>query len=355
MSTTITTTIPKPKRNNKPHAATRRRPQPYSSNAGTPTAAKKRRRKRRNNNQSSSSTGQLSMYKAYIKTLADPWQVPPVRIGFGTMVPTNLMTAYYRATTTAFTDGSIGVFMLPSIANMVNINNSGLAAASWVSSNAQNITAIQNGSYSARVVSGGIRLIPQVAATAAPGVSYAGSISQATPNGMVAGTLNTYINSPLLKMGFAASGASAVILPVDPTSFEFISAVITGYGSTTNTNTSCPIIIFTGLPASSNVLVEVFLNIETVQNQNDAASNVTNVGQDTTGEPTLADYFPSLDNLWSSAKRNLPEPMSVATGFARAAHVINGGIRLHNTIRSARNNYYNAPSGAPRVTIEEVS
>jgi hypothetical protein len=355
MSTTITTTIPKLTRSKRQHAASKRRAQPYSTNSQPATRAKKNRRKRRGNNSARSSNSMKSaMYSGYISTLADPWRVGGVRIGFGTMVSTNLYTAYLRTILTTSSDGSLSVVISPQIINMLYYCNSGITSTTWAGVNATNYTYIQNAAYEGRIVSGGIRCVPQIPATSAPGVAYAGTFPAFTPTNLIANSCTTLISAPIMKMGFGAPGASAVILPVDPSSFQFLVATISGYANGTNFATSSGVVCFTGLGNATNVMVELALNIECIQNAQDAGSFST-PGDDTINQPTLADSFPSLDSLWSSARRNLPESTSIAEGFARAAHVVHGGIKLYNTVKNARSNMYNAPSGAGRVTIEEIS
>jgi len=63
----------------------------------------------------------------YCKSLADPFEFSGPRLGWGCMVPTNVVQAYVRGSTTANADGSVSLMMLPNPSTIVQVANGGLA------------------------------------------------------------------------------------------------------------------------------------------------------------------------------------------------------------------------------------
>jgi hypothetical protein len=269
---------------------------------------------------STSGPEQRNELSCYVNTLADPWQHGPCRIGFGTLVPTQLATAFLRTTLVSNADGTLAVAIIPQLVNMLFYNASGLAGISWSSANASNATAIQASMTEGRVVSGGIRAFPQIPGTSAPGVIYAMMAPSVNTNFLGTTSPTSLLASPQCKLGYAAAGGSAVILPIDPVSFQFNVGAISGFAGNANLPTSVAILVMTGLPASSNVLIEASLNIEGIMSTASTGA-ITTPGQDVAEYKTLADYFPSLDRLWSTVKRMVPEPATVNAGFATAARI----------------------------------
>lgn len=297
----------------------------------------------------------VTALNCYVNTVRDPWLHGPCRIGFGTMVPTQLVTGYVRQTVSANADGSLAIFMVPGVLNTITYDNGGAAVAAWTSASCTNSSAIQALASEFRIVSGGIRAIPQVPGTAAPGLAYVGSLPAATSIGMVANSPNTLIANPLLRMGYAASGASAVLLPVDPRSFEFGAEPGGGYATTQSYPVSTPVIVFTGLPASATVLIEGVINLEAIQSSSSISGALQNLGRSDEDQPTLADHFSSRDQLWNAARRMIPSAATVAEGFSHIASATVNAARAYSAYRSIRGQMFNAPAGANRLVIEEVA
>jgi hypothetical protein len=309
----------------------------------------------RNSSSSMSTNGQRDQLSCYLNTIADPWQHGPCRIGFGTLVPTQLATCFLRTTLVSNADGSIAIALIPNIVNMLFYNVSGLAGVAWASVNGTNNAAIASTMTEGRIVSGGLRAFPQVPGTAAPGVIYSMTVPSTNTNFLGTTSPAGLLSSPQCKIGYAAAGGSAIILPVDPVSFQFNVGTIAGFAGNANLPTSVAILIMTGLPASSNVLVEASLNIEGVMSTSSTGS-ITTPGQDAGEQRTLADYFPSLDSLWSTVKRLVPEPATVNSGFASAARIARNYqefSRVHSQ-RNQRRNLFPTLSGSNRITVEEV-
>jgi len=316
-------------------------------------AKKPRRQRRRNNRRRAGSSAMTTDFNCYVNTLRDPFIHGPCRIGFGTMVPTNLYTAYIRLLLTCNGDGSCGVALAPDLTNMLYTQNAGIAVATWAHYPATNLAAIAAGISEGRVVSGGIRAIPQVPATSPPGIVYAGAFPALYPNAVTTVTPTTFIASEALHVGFGATGASAITLPVDPGSFVFNSNTIFGFAATTTYPTSTPVIIFTGLPASSTLLIEAVLNLEGIVGQANIGA-ITNPGV-SADQSTLADHFPSLDNLWASAKHYIPTAATVNSGFSEASTLASNVVRGATALHRARRAFFPTPQTLMnRVTVEEM-
>jgi len=319
----------------------------------TPRPKRRNRRQQRN-----PFTAMNPLMKGYADTLRDPFSYPGVRIGFGTMVPTMLGTLYNRFTVPCAADGTIAFFLQPSAANGVWVNGVGGVTTVFTAFGWQNSTAIQALGTEARVISGGLRIIPQVAATAAPGIAYAGLFPSATTNTFNTLPMNYWIGAPNATMGFANTGVSATIRPVDPTSFAFLGSNMTGLSPTTYSPSSTVAVYMSGLPAGTICVVEAVMNLEIIQS---AANNATVVGydQNTNDQPTLADAFPSLDAVWSTVKQHLPSALNINSGFATAANTIGHVARAASAARYLRSSYFanqgdRSLSRTNRVMIEEL-
>jgi len=155
--TTVTTrTNPTNPRSKQPKSRRRRAPRPT-----VVTKTKTRSARTRNRGRGNSPT--VTAMQCYLRTLSDPWSYGPCRIGFGTMVPTSLATAYLRRVFAANSaDGTFSVALTPSIVSMLYYNDSGLTSTSWGYANATNVGPLQQLASEYRVVSGGLRVIPQV-------------------------------------------------------------------------------------------------------------------------------------------------------------------------------------------------
>lgn len=308
----------------------------------------------RNRGSSRGPTTQIttSALKCYLNTLSDPWQYGPCRIGFGTMVPTQLGTVYARLVAASNADGTIGVACFPSVGNGLYINTAGSGVATWSNTTFFNAAAIQALAAEYRVVSCGLRLLPMVPGTAAPGIGYSGSVPSLSVNNITSTAINGFIGNPLFHIGYAAPGASAISLPVDPASFQFTNAVQAGYGAAASCASTVPVIMLTGLPGATNVLIEAVLNVEGISGY--ASTGALNTPGQANDQPTLADYFPSLDAMWSAAKSSLPSATAISDGMNSAARIAVGAGQLLHTARQIRGNYFPRLTPSNRLTIEEV-
>jgi hypothetical protein len=162
----------------------------------------------------------------YLQTLNDPFEYPGCRLGFGTLAATQLATGYLRFSSTCNGDGSWAGVFWPSTGSEGNpglyINQNGAASTSaWTAiGELSNSAAINSAVAAGRVISAGMRVIPQVAATVAPGLGFAGAIQDFSTNLVnttSTGTLtvNGVTNMPNMVMGHGNCGALAVSRPLD--------------------------------------------------------------------------------------------------------------------------------------------
>jgi len=312
----------------------------------------KKKKKNKNKSRNSRLTG-AGPAVPYIATLNDPFQYGAIKVGFGCMVPSTCVTAYYRGSLTAHADGSFAIFQTPtvgSVANTFAYNSSGLSVATWTPLAYTNLAVITAMAQEARVISGGIRAFPLTAATDRTGICYTGAVPSASFNQLAAITPTTLTSSAVLEFGAATQGATALIRPVDMESYSFLNQTITG-GVNTVFSSSSPIILFTGLPASCPIIVEVCLNLEIISSSSSATS-LTHVGEG--GQIPLNDdltsVFPSLDNLWNTTKAYLNSAGNLTTQLS-ATKIGDQTIQQHamNFAVKGALHYFNAHRAGTRT------
>lgn len=289
----------------------------------------------------------------YINTLNDPFEYGGIRLGFGCLVPSELYSLHFRQTFTAASDGSFVALVLPSMGatqNNILINVSGLSGTTWLGYGYANTAVTRISVDLCRIVSCGIRVIPQVPMTAAPGVIYAGAIPATSYNAVITSSPSPLATSPFLQMGFGAAGGSAVCHPVDPASFEFTLTSRDGYVGNSDTLSSTPIIVGTGFPASASFTVEAVCNIESIRtiNQYTSSKSSPGVAEDYQG-PTVADETPSVERMWNLVKPFLKFSGSVDQARSTLSAMANAAHKIYHTGRAmqgkGRGEYYNTPRG----------
>lgn len=268
----------------------------------------------------------------YAKTIIDPWEFGPMRVGFGTLSTTSLGVAYWRGTIAVnATDGSFGLMLLPDCENMVQICTAGGGTATWTSQPASNQAVLAGQMQAARVVSGGLRVMPLQASTVAPGVLYAGALPGSTKsqvNAMIITNINNLASS---EVGIAGRGARVVTLPEDPNSYALSYNVLNGYASTTVVGSTIPYICGTGYAGGTNILVEAVLNLEGSPNVGNlsAYAGVNPDDIDTSGP----EAFTNLETLAGFVKKAVGSDvvMDAVEGLATLSHPI-----LGQSVRVAR-------------------
>lgn len=287
------------------------------------------------------------------------------------MVPTELYTCYTRGSFTLNADGTGSCCLLPVVGS-----NGGTSApfwynngtfnsnTGWAGASFSNASVVAAALYAGRVVSAGVRVLPQVAATSVPGTIYAGSVNILSQAVLVTNSTNGITSWPQLKMGYGALGATAVSRPKDPDSFVFDPIVIFGNSSQT-TFVSTPVIAFTGFPASTSVQYEIVLNVEGIMSGVSVSAALEGGGSGQDAESTPSDFFPSVEQMWKNIRSYVTDAGTV-DNMARVASTIPNGIgalanayrtgrHIYDTImhNSARENYFALPA-VNRVIVEEV-
>lgn len=279
------------------------------------TKAPKRRRRNRRSQARGSLAGSWGLQPTvdYFKSLVDPFECSPPKLGWGCMVPTTVSQMYTRSSFVTNADGSGGIMVMPCSNGGILVNNAGLAVATWVASSFSNAAAIQASFGEGRVASVGVRCTPNIALTAIPGMIYSGALTATTAaniNTLTIGDLQQQVTS---HQSVSTNGATATGRPVDPDSFTFQIAVTgaSGWGSATflqNTLPfSIPYIAFVGLPASSTVYFEVCINFEGTPVVGHLASTVIPAADDAS-EAKLSDNWQSPEKMYNRMKPYLPHP-----------------------------------------------
>jgi len=284
---------------------------------------KNKKKQQRQNSPSSREPWLAGIGGDYLRTLNDPFTYGPIRLGYDTMVPTELASLYYRGVIQAnSTDGSLCIVALPFVAvisgSPVMYNSSGVVSTTWLTADFVNRATVQNMISKFRVVSVGLRALPLVASTAVPGLAYSGSIPSSSWNQVAATTPTFFSNLPETQWADGRLGVSVVGRPVDNDSFTFIAgSQSTGVYS----NFSVPYVSFLGLPLGASVAFEVVLNVEGIRDlsdQNLGSLRGEDAGNETTG-PTLCDVFPTKEGAWRKVKSYLDNPSSFTSDVSKAS------------------------------------
>lgn len=289
--------------------------------------------KKKSNNRQSKSPRYNPLKDCYVRLLNDPFNNPPCRLGFGTMVPTITGTLVNRTTLSAASDGSLAVYVAPFLAQSpITINTSGSAGTTWSSLAYNNIGQYPSTVITeARIICIGLKVTPLVASTAAPGSCFVGQL--AGQNQTFIDTLSTSSVSTFSSMRSLLTINNSVLVvsrPVDNSAYEF--SVLTYTGSSTATFPhSAPTIALQGYPASASVLLEVTTHFEYIPMQTTTTerSFITDISPD---QEKVSDFFPSLERLWDYTSSKL-NPAAVLDVTTSALNLL--------TARSINRNIYN--------------
>jgi len=241
----------------------------------------------------------------FIKSLVNPFSNNGVKLGWGCLVPSTLVSAVVRTSATSNADGSIAFVLSPQAPNPLYLNNSGAASTTWTTIAMSNQNGINNSCAEGRVISFGVRVFPSIPMTSAPGACYTGASLIPTLNVLTSLSPNVIAALPTSHVSIGYGGGSSTGRPADPDSYSFFSSPIVGYAGTTTLTHSLPYIVFLGLPASSVVYIEAVVNLE-------ATTAVTSVSLLPDTAPmesdTLCAHYPSLEYFWSKISAYLPAP-----------------------------------------------
>jgi hypothetical protein len=258
---------------------------------------KKHKRKRK-----SIRSGLSQGLSTYMKCVVDPFENPPIRLGFDTFVPTSLHTAYQRTSvTTNATDGSFDIVMTPNLVNFLLVNIGGAGSAPfWINTQSANYAAINSQIDYSRVVGMALKIFPQIPLTSAPGIISSGVTPRMSTNDMVnffAPSTSNRQNLPYNEFFMGRTGNTEANMvswrPTDVSEFIFHDmtqpqiniASGTVIQNTTGTGTanlnagnfdsggSFIHISGTGLPAGTVLFVEAVCHIECTDSQNSIAAD----------------------------------------------------------------------------------
>lgn len=319
---------------------------------------KRRRRKQRQVHVRRPLGGDL--LQAYFDCLVDPFNNPPVRLGYGTMVPTQLHTAYLRTSINTSPSGNVTLICLPNPNNLVLATFANGMTELPLGGSANKFTAANAGLLNTmydqvRTVAMGLRVYPMIPATSVPGIVAMGCAPRSDLTDFVAATVGTTPGNgfanlstqsvsqmPYLREHMARPSAmdyfQTTWRPTDLKDFEFHQAdeAVINYSSNTVSSpfydpvadaasgataaktisdTQGSYLVFTsqGLPASTTLYFEVVLHMECIDATNPISTtdfSATKPSRDTVADenPTV----PSVENLYRSFRNFLPNVDTVA-------------------------------------------
>lgn len=289
----------------------------------------------RSYNHSTQLPSQLTM--CYAESLVDPFEYSGCKLGWGCYAPSKLATAYIRGTSVANADGSWAIAVLPTAKQMVGIWAGGLGVGQNTFADSSDVAAVQANFQAGRPISLGVRIIPSLAMTSAPGFIYGGLLTDTTYNRMAAiptGELVTLASSLLL--GNANIGASCTGRPYEPNCFNFHSGCVdaVGHGVDTAMPFGIPYIVVTGLPVTGiPIAFECVFNFEGLPKQIHSAAPLGQ--QQQTKENTLSDEWVSYDSMWKYVEGNLPSYARAYENIASIDAKVFGGAMAKKGVRLA--------------------
>lgn len=278
----------------------------------------------------------LDLVGAYVDSLNNPFENQGCKLGWGCMVPTNIVTAYAKGSTNANADGSCAFSLIPNPSQFIQVANGGVNvsfATVGGAASATDATAIDANFVSGRVISGGIRAYPNIAMTSAPGVCYVGSIPALQFQQAQALTPQDLSGSPFLKQFRAYEGGTAVARPQDTVSFDFVTKNVsasTVYGTTDDLPVSTPFICFTGIGNATSVYYEACINVEVISKSVHGSTALTFNDKAQPGK-TLSDYWASAERMWSAVK-----PLVAAAGRYGAQTALASSLGVIGSYRSKK-------------------
>lgn len=261
-----------------------------------------------------------STRNCYADLLNNPFEANPCKIGFGCMVPSVVGTMLFRSSQVINADGSIGVFLIPTLGNTgttscpIFVNVAGAGTTVWSAGAWTNIGQFPSTlTDELRVISCGLKITPLIAATATPGICFAGSVAGESRNDLAAYSPSSSATLANLQ-SFVTSNHTITALsrPIDNAAYEFLTVNYSG-SPTNQFSHSSPFISLTGYPASSTVLIEAILHFEYIPVL--TSTNLrANMYVDSPDEPKLSSDFVSSESMWEYTRRILTDPAVLDIG-----------------------------------------
>jgi hypothetical protein len=321
-----------------------------------------RRRRRRNRSSTITHSSSRGALDEWVKLLNCPFESLPIRIGFGCMVPSTLATAYVKGTVLAnATDGSFAIAFCPTLgygSQFAGTWNSGATTTTNTSIAWSNQGSIYTCMSEARVVAMSLRVQPLLAATAAPGMLYAGSLASCNSS-TLAGTFQPTLlaNLPGTKNNIGWGGATVTSRPTDVSGFEFLVQNVTP-NTGVYFNWSTLYVAGLGFPANTSIFYECVLHLEGIAGTADTIQNAV------LGEQAGDEVKPTtLENLFSSATaayKNLSPylnhhtVMSAAQDYAITGDPLSAMQAGFHAMNSHRHNRAQIDRPFENLRIEEV-
>jgi len=260
---------------------------------------------------------------SYLRSLNDPFQYDGVRLGYNTMVPTELATLYFRGVATCNSDGSWSAIALPAPqvsgqAPVLN-NPNGIGSTIWNVGPYSNAAAVSPIMNEFRVVSIGLRALPLVAAVSIPGIAYAGSIPITNFDNAAVMTSSALAALPTSVWSNSNDGVTVVGRPIDNASFEFRAFT---QPTSVNLPFSAPYVTFQGLPTGTRIIYEVCFNIEGIRDFTIGGVSAINAHDSANSSgPTVSDYFPTFESAWKTLRGYLDNPASFTSDLDAASQI----------------------------------
>lgn len=270
-------------------------------------------------------SGKSGLLADYVNTQNDPFDYAGVKLGYGTWQNTVIASAFWHGTQTVNSDGSIGIIIAPTVQGMMSFNTTGFGTTSWSTFNAINYATIATFGTSMRIVSGGVRAAPMVGSSAAPGMCDTLAPSGVNLSTIISNTPSQLHQSQGAHVSIATYGST---VHLSPTSDDFIRMDSNSYnlGSTTIPNQNFGVILFSGLPAGTLVLIEAVINLEILITGIGNAS-VTGVVQPTLRED-VSTLYPTPGLLRRAAIPHL-EPI-IVPHFEEHARIMGSSSNIRN-------------------------
>jgi len=244
----------------------------------------------------------------------DPFENGPIRLGFNTLVPTVLGSAYKRGSFSVNADGSFALAWIPDVVNTLRWTNAGAATPTWANIPSTNSAALQQQMSLIRVVSGGLRLFVTQATTSPSGVLYAGSSSAASRDTYTALTPTTLSDLASSELEIGYSGAAFTSRPIDISAVEFSSAQLTGFPNNAIAGFTTGYVCGLNFPSTAVVYYESILNVEGLPTE---TSGSIGISSSTDFKSTPANEVGSFERAYNYARSFLMDPVIMdAAAFA---------------------------------------
>jgi hypothetical protein len=234
---------------------------------------------------------------AYLRLLSDPWYASPVRLGWGTFIPTSVRQGWLRnlvtpnATSTCFcvvsTPAIASSATLPCFSNYYDAALGTTAVSSSVSQlafPATNATTLAVTADSARAIAGALRLTVRYPATSIRGSLYGLFVPDDTRATFLTGTYNYFINLFATRTAQSVAGGEisceVQYRPADVSSFQFGSGMVSNPAAgSASVGVPQLIIIGVGWPAAGfSVSWDVIWHYETLGGFDSAGEDVNDGG-----------------------------------------------------------------------------